>query len=306
VVREQRRNGPPIVGPVILIGAGVLFLLNNLGIVDWGIWQSLWRLWPIVLIAIGLDLLIGRRNPLVSLAIVVLVIGAGAAVLVTTGGIRGAGNIESSGLSVPLASAKAADVDIDFGMGNLTVDGNGESGQLAVGTLEFWQNLGAPRQDVDASGDTVQLRLAQRPNIGFPWFGETGQGVDWTIHLSPDVPVDLKADLGAGNAELDLSRLQLSDLEVKAGAGNTTVTFPENAGDLSANIDGGVGNITLHVPDGVEARIKIDSGVGNVAVDSRFSKDGDRYVTSGYNNSSPGERVDIDLKMGVGDVKVQR
>ncbi|HET9492600.1 MAG TPA: DUF5668 domain-containing protein, partial [Chloroflexia bacterium] len=127
-VREQRRNGPPIVGPIILIGAGVLFLLNNLGIVDWGIWESLWRLWPIVLIAIGLDLLIGRRNPIISLAIVVLVIGAGAAVLVTTGGIRGAGNVESTGLAVPLAGAKSAEVDIDYGMGNLTVDGNGESG----------------------------------------------------------------------------------------------------------------------------------------------------------------------------------
>ena len=51
-----------IVGPTILIGAGAVLLLNTTGLVDWDIWAIMWRLWPVILIAIGLDILIGRRS----------------------------------------------------------------------------------------------------------------------------------------------------------------------------------------------------------------------------------------------------
>ena len=47
------------------------------------------------------DLLIGRRNPLVSLIIVVLVLLAGGAVLFATGGFTGAGNVAQANLNVP-------------------------------------------------------------------------------------------------------------------------------------------------------------------------------------------------------------
>ena len=50
--RPVRHGG--LVGPAILIGLGVVFLLNNLGMLDWGIWNILLRLWPLLLIAIGL------------------------------------------------------------------------------------------------------------------------------------------------------------------------------------------------------------------------------------------------------------
>jgi hypothetical protein len=299
----QRRHGPPIVGPILLIGAGVLFLLNNLGIVDWGIWNDLWRLWPLILIAIGLDLLVGRRNPLLSLVIVLLVLGAGAAVVASTGGFRGAGTIASTGLSVPLGSAKSAVVEIDHGAGNLNVDGNGENGMLAVGTLEFWQNHGTPRQDVSTSGDKVTLKLDERSEGFFNLFGGSTGNVDWDIHLSPNVPLAIEADLGAGNSDLDLSRLNVTALDIKAGAGNTTVSLPEKSGRISATVDGGVGNITLEVPQGIEARINVDTGLGNVTADSRFTKQGDTYVTAGYDSAS--ERADIDLKVGVGNVVVK-
>ena len=63
---ERRRRGS-LVGPLILIGLGVVFLLNNLGILSWSVWEVIFRLWPILLVAIGLDLLVGRRSTLGSL-----------------------------------------------------------------------------------------------------------------------------------------------------------------------------------------------------------------------------------------------
>ena len=83
--RDTRRGG--LIGPVILIGLGVVFLLNNLGILSWSIWTVIFRLWPVLLVAAGLDLLLGRRSVWGSLLALVLTVAIVAGVL----GLFGAG-----------------------------------------------------------------------------------------------------------------------------------------------------------------------------------------------------------------------
>ena len=68
---EQSRRGS-LVGPVILLGLGIVFLLNNLGVLEWSVWEVIFRLWPVLLIAAGLDFLIGRRSVWGSLLALVL------------------------------------------------------------------------------------------------------------------------------------------------------------------------------------------------------------------------------------------
>ena len=110
--------GGSIVGPILLIGAGVLFLLNNLGIVDWAVWGGLWRLWPLALVAIGLDLLFGRRRPWLSTLLVLLLLVASVGLLFYTGFGSG-GKLNVYNLNIPIAAAKTANVDISFGTGDL-------------------------------------------------------------------------------------------------------------------------------------------------------------------------------------------
>ena len=50
---------PSLVWPIVLVSIGVLFLLNNLGILAEDIWLPLLRLWPLVLILIGIEILVG-------------------------------------------------------------------------------------------------------------------------------------------------------------------------------------------------------------------------------------------------------
>ena len=82
IERPPRRGG--LVGPAILVALGVVLLLNNLGYLGWGVWETLVRLWPLLLIAIGLDLMIGRRTILGSALVALLVLAAlGMAILWT-------------------------------------------------------------------------------------------------------------------------------------------------------------------------------------------------------------------------------
>jgi Domain of unknown function (DUF5668) len=57
-VLEARRPGPPT-GAIVLIGLGVLFLLDNLGLFHFH-WVS--RFWPVALIAVGVWLFVRRSS----------------------------------------------------------------------------------------------------------------------------------------------------------------------------------------------------------------------------------------------------
>lgn len=129
------------VGPTILIGLGVLLLLSNLGMLQWSVWDTAWRLWPILLIAAGLDVLIGRRSALGSLfsALIVLALIAGGVWLVAAPGGLGisAFGREMIGQSVSqsLDGARLADVSIRPAAASLRIAGGAPAGKLVEGTV---------------------------------------------------------------------------------------------------------------------------------------------------------------------------
>ena len=59
--------------PVIFIGVGLVFVLLEVGRLDLTQFEDLWRWWPLALVLIGLDWLIGRRWPIVGAVVAALV-----------------------------------------------------------------------------------------------------------------------------------------------------------------------------------------------------------------------------------------
>ncbi len=51
-----------LVGPLILILIGVVFLLQNLGIGHFDLGHLISKWWPLILIAVGISLLIKRNS----------------------------------------------------------------------------------------------------------------------------------------------------------------------------------------------------------------------------------------------------
>lgn len=58
----SRRRYPHIVLPTLLIIVGTLMLLNNLGVLPWSFWGSIWRLWPLILILLGIEVIVTGRG----------------------------------------------------------------------------------------------------------------------------------------------------------------------------------------------------------------------------------------------------
>ena len=56
-------RGEGYAGATVVTGLGVIFLLGNLGIMALTAWNLLLRLWPVLLIAFGLDMALGHDRP---------------------------------------------------------------------------------------------------------------------------------------------------------------------------------------------------------------------------------------------------
>jgi hypothetical protein len=58
-----RRGSRSLFAPVVLIAAGVFFLLDNLGMVADLDWPAALRFWPLLLIFLGLNVLVTQLRP---------------------------------------------------------------------------------------------------------------------------------------------------------------------------------------------------------------------------------------------------
>ncbi len=305
--RHARHGG--VVWPLILIGAGVIFLLNNTGMLSWNIWWTLARLWPVILIGIGLDILIGRRSILGSLLVALIVLGLlAAAVVYWTPAANAIGrNLTTTTINQGLEGATKAAVDISVGTANLTVKDGAEGSGLVQGSVMLSANERLESPMFTHSGDTANFRLRSAGNTtAWPGsFSDPGtNGKRWDLQFNPDVPMSLRLDAGIGNATVDLSRLKITNLNANAGVGNLDVTLPRS-GQLTASLDAGVGKVNVIIPAGMAARIQVDRGLGGVDVTGNLQARGDnQYVSPGYDTAT--DRVDMKINGGVGHITIEQ
>ncbi|MFC1860530.1 LiaI-LiaF-like domain-containing protein [Chloroflexota bacterium] len=74
--KSPRVIGVPIWG-VSLVFLGIVFLLQTFNVLPWGLWGTLWRFWPVLLIITGLDILLCHYNAWLVSLLIMAVLGAG-------------------------------------------------------------------------------------------------------------------------------------------------------------------------------------------------------------------------------------
>jgi len=304
--RHYRRRGG-FAWPLILISLGVILLLNNIGVLSWGVWDTLWRLWPVLLIAIGLDILFGGRSALGSLVAFVVI----AAVIAgtfwfsfTKTPIMRGDLLTTDRIVQEMGGATSADVRIGFGVGRLRLGALKDSGNLIEGTVVSGQGETVLRNfSMDGNTARFELRNEGVPIGPWPW----GHRFDrptrtWTLDLSSSVPLSLDVSTGVGESMLDLSALRVTDLRVNSGVGEIEVRLPAR-GQMRGKVSGGVGQLTVVVPEGVAARIHASAGLGGISTSGRFRHQ-DRYYTVG-DYAGAENRIDLDISGGIGQVVIR-
>jgi hypothetical protein len=298
---DERRPRGSLVGPVILIGLGVVFLLSNLEILPWGVWEVILRLWPVLLVAVGLDLIVGRRSLLGSLLSLVLTLAlvVGALWLLWTG--FGIGQeLTAEEISQALEGATQAEVVIAPAAGRLHIEALQDSGSLVAGVVHLSSSEKLAR-DYEVEEDGRAVFALRSEGLGVPSVGGWGDEWGWDLGFHPDVPLELEIDLGAGQSNVDLTGLTVSDLEVSTGVGQTTIILPDE-GDFQAEISGAIGEIVVLIPTDLAIRVRTSTGLVGSKLSGEFQRHGDVYTSPGYESAQ--NRVDLDVSLAIGGVKI--
>jgi hypothetical protein len=280
-----------IFGPVFWIGLGGVLLLYNFGIVGWESWNTLFRLWPILLVLAGLEILLGKRSIWISLPVTIIVLGVLAVALGLTG-FRVPGETTTlSTVDEPLGSAERAEVTVTMAVGDLNIYPLDDSNALIEGQISSSSGTSV-RTSSTKRGDTIVYSIEHNNPVVVPF----DDGWQWELGLTSKVPMELESRMGVGSLDLELDALDLEKLQVGQGVGEIEVILPD--GDYRAEIDQAVGQIIIEIPEDMPVRLEISRAISAVSLPTDFEKHGDYYYSNGARGADDFLRVEISQAVG--------
>jgi hypothetical protein len=303
-----------LVLPVVLIAIGAMFLYAN-----WrpafDPWPILRTYWPLILVFVGLgkmwDVTRARQNPEgtsrsggVSLG---ATFGALAFVLVliilfwhgrafTRDYRRSSVDSQHLARTVDLQGAKSVDVSLQTSSGEFNI-GSG-SGHLLDADFSFSDSYETPHVDYNVENGVGHLSISQ-DNPG-AHFGRSHN--QWNLHLSKEVPMELKIEMGAGRGQLRLRDMPVTRLEMKMGAGQADLDLTgDRKNDLIADLQGGVGQVTVRLPRKVGVVVHASGGIGAVDAHGLRHDDGE-YTNEAYGKTPATIRLTV--QGGIGQISL--
>ncbi|MCA9902796.1 MAG: hypothetical protein KC547_02975 [Anaerolineae bacterium] len=335
---ERRRSGQSnsTFLALILIGVGVIWLLGQFNILSGASFAVLFRFWPLILVAIGVNLLLGRGRPQLSLLIGIVTV-AIFLVLMLIGpsvGLAQVPEVEEQQFSDALSGVESATINLDLSVAETTITAATDSNNLIDADLRYlgdvrFETSGTDRRDVrlwtEGSVSTIGF-------FNFWPFAANDQELRWDITLSPNVPLALDINGGVGKNTIDLSGLDITSLDINGGVGETYVTLPAtdttytasidngvgrtevtivSGAALNLNIKGGVGEVMIDIPEGAPVRLEATHGLGGVDLSGagldliRQGDDTGEWETASYADTNVADRILITFNGGVGGLRVR-
>jgi N-terminal domain of toast_rack, DUF2154 len=325
-VPRYRRS---IAGPVILIALGLIFLIWNFR-PGFDPWWILWHYWPLILIFVGLgkiwDSYWGKEHPpgsaaisgvsvawIALLALFVAALWHGGIFANGSRGDEGRwgrwgrdfgrdwgrdwgdhGNAQHTTKAVELEGAKSVSVHVQMPAGQLRLDGG--ANELLDADFRYDQWQGDPQVNYTVADGHGDLEISQQHNG--PQYGNRYD--DWKLQFGGAAPINLKLDMGAGQAEVRPNGLDLSQLNIQMGAGQLDLDLsglkPDN---LRVDVEGGAGQARIRLPKDEGVRVFASGGIGSVNAEG-LTRQGDAYVNAAYGKTA--NNIEMNVHGGVGEI----
>jgi len=241
-------------------------------------------------------------------------------------------------ISVNTPDAKSASLTLIFGAGKLSlasgagkslvsgtatynipdfkpeIKQDGSSVTIKQGDTQGFPNMNAVKNEWDLKLGDVPLDLtinagAYEGKLDFGGLALTGLTInDGASQTKADFSSTNQEKLGilsyktgASNVTLkNLANANASMITFESGMGNYTLDFGGSLQrDSSVSIRSGMSNLTLIIPSGVAATVRVSGGLSNVQFSSGWTQNGQTYTQAG---SGPTLTVVID--MGAGNLQV--
>ena len=300
-----KREG--LAGSLLFIGIGTILLLSNLGYSTLGNWQYLLRYWPVLIIAIGLDILFPIRTRLLSylgLVLGILLI-AGLVYLIGNRMIYTENAVSTDHMVVKADDIKQASIDLQMNAGSLIIGDQAEPANMVEATLHLY-NMQNVYQDQRIREDTgyFTMRSSGLQLVDYNENGFNFEDTSWNIQINPELPTRMENLLIAGEMTSTITAMQQLDMENTVIFGKNVVILP-SSGDVDVTSSVIFGELEISVPKNANVMILVDTALENIDLPDGFRKNGSRIYSPDYNADGNPITMKVSVPFGSIDILTQ-
>ena len=297
------------VGATLMLGLGALFLAINFGYLTLNFWEVIVKLWPLFLISAGLSLIFDRRwlrgfgSVIGALVILAVLVGAVSLVSGSSQFVSwqmGQDAAPNQKISQPIDGAKNAILLIEPTIGTLNIKSLSESSALVEGAINL---QGSERLIQNGRVENGTANYALRSDGTYMGMGPGGsEWHTWNLGLAPEMPIVLRVKRAVGEAAIDMSELQVSDLSVDMALGSTSITLPRDVA-MSVKVSNAIGSMKVIATPGTAIKIIHNGALSTIDVPSGFIHAGNSYKSSNYDSST--HRIDLYVSQAIGTLSLR-
>ena len=311
--KNDRQPKTSLVMPILLITVGALFLFKTWH-PGFEPYQLLRTYWPLILILVGLGKIWdssrnraaapGERNTGIALGSTLGVVAFVFVLVILLGHYQKTRGHDTHGQyfanhtqqTIDLQGAKSVSADLHMGAGQLNVTGG--SAHLLNAEFHFDRKWDEPTVDYHVSDGKGIMDVNQES--GHTNFGPSDN--TWDLEFTDEVPLDLRVEMGAGQGNLKLRGMDVSNVELHVGAGQMVMdlTGPRKS-DLNVSVKGGIGQVTIRLPKDVAVTAHAAGGLG--AVNAEGLHKNDREYTNDAYGKTP-HKITVDVQGGIGEIEL--
>ena len=280
---------------------GLIFLLNNFGILPWEIWQNIWKFWPVLLILFGIEAILGRNSSFRSFGFLLFLIFVLPLILILN---PLSGNpLATKKLSVekPLGNLTKSQLFFNLASANIKIDAlESSSSKVVQGSINYSSLLPKPEIKEESLFGQTKFSFTQ-PTKEIPFLNNIGNNVN--LKISQLIPYDINIKSNTGNLNLNLTEIRIDFLNIETGAGKFSFELSAKYSS-KVYIRASASLISFKIPNDAGVSFKTDSNLKQINLpDSRFERIGGIYKSKNYEISA--NKIDIEVSGPISSVEIK-
>ncbi|MBK1438739.1 hypothetical protein JHJ32_01965 [Parapedobacter sp. ISTM3] len=307
---------------LILLFVGSVLLLDNLNVINF-YWRSVFSMWPVILIIIGVNLLVPKQGIGNAISIVVTV--AALTFLAYRGTFHPRHDwwafnnqdwrIErespanknktrrekSSGTFTHEYDSAITTARLHIRGGAVEYEIDGSTDKLF--SAEATSTIGAHQLETSTTGSNADLIFRMQDSRKGSW--NLNGDENWAkISLNRNPVWDIDLEMGAGSAEFDLTEYKVANLKFKGGAASIEAKLGMPLRETTIATESGVSSIEIEIPKAAACRIVTKSGLSSRDFPGFIKQSDGSYITEGYEQAE--NKFQINLQGGLSSFTVKR
>ena len=302
---------------ILLVSIGILWILKSLGVIYFS-WIIFWKLWPLILIWVGVKLLPIQDNWKIILNTTVLFLGIAFLLIYSNSKCCSSkwecfsfcSDRSSREEDISVSIKNQSIIKYEECFENAHLDLSASAGKLV---FETGKELIAIRE-TEKSNSTINIisKIDDDNNVKIKAevhpltngiVGNNSHKYNILLNNSPiwDMDLDLKATAG----EVDLSKFKVKELEIESNASALDIKLGSLYPEVNVKIESNASAVEIAVPKNMKCLLKKDdSALSSFSVTGLTKESNSRYVSTG-NNETAGV-INISIGTNVSSVEVKR